>query len=271
MTEVTVLLRTWNAGAYLDPLLDILDGQTLPPAEILVVDSTSTDGTPERARARGARIVSLPQSRFTHAGSTNLGFREARFPVVAMLSQDALPASPDWLADLTAPLADSGTAAVYGRQVPRPDCFALERWEIERCYPDRGEPEVVYSNVNSVARKQVWEDLPFDETVLIAEDRFWARAVRERGLSVVYSAEAAVLHSHEYTLSQLYTRCREEARARRLMENHAEGPGLLVKGWPKQTLRDGRRLVREGKGASWPRAAAYRFAQFAGLVAGGRG
>lgn len=270
MPAVSVLLRTLNPGPDFALLLDRLAGQALVPAEILVVDSGSQDGTPGRAQDAGARLVEIERSRFTHARSTNLGFREARYPIVAMLSQDALPADRYWLNRLVAPLDDTGVAAVFGRQVPRQGCFALERWELERSYPERGEPAVVYSNVNSAARRSVWEAQPFDEGVLIAEDRFWAMEVRRRGLKIAYAPTAAVEHSHHYTLCEVYARSRAEAQARRDVEGVREGWGLLVKAWPRQVWRDARRLSAEGEGRRWPRAAAYRFAQFAGLVRGGR-
>ena len=270
MPQVTILLRTKNAGEEFAVLLDRLRAQTLAPWEILVVDSGSTDGTRERAQEAGARVVDLAPRDFTHAVSTNLGFREARGDIVAMLSQDALPLAPTWLASLTAPLDHADVAAAFGRQQARPDCFPLERWELERSYPERSEPAVVYSNVNSAARRRDWEETPFSEDLLIAEDRFWALALGRRGRRVVYVPEAAVLHSHAYSLREVYARCRAEAVARRRNEGHAEPWRILITTWPKQTVSDARRLLGEGRGRMWPRAAAYRLAQFAGFVAGGR-
>ncbi len=271
MPRITVLLRTLDAGDDLPLLLDRLREQTLPPLEILVVDSGSTDGTRRRAQDAGARIVDIEPRDFTHSRSTNLGFREARGEIVAMLSQDALPVEPTWLERLTAPLAgDDGTAAAFGRQIARPGCYPLERWELERCYPDRGEPGVVYSNVNSAARRRDWEDTPFPEDVLIAEDRLWALERIRRGGRIAYVPEAAVLHSHTYSLRDVYRRCRAEAGAKRHSEGHSEPWSVLLTAWPKQTLADARRLAGEGQRRRWPHAALYRFAQFAGIVAGGR-
>ena len=266
----TILLRTFNAGADLPALLERLREQSRKPHELLVVDSGSTDGTPDRARRAGARIVTLSATRFTHAVSTNLGFREARGEVVVMLSQDAIPADRRWLEALLEPLEDSGVAAVFGRQLPRPRCFPLERWELERSYPASPPAALPYSNVNSAARRSVWETVPFDESVQIAEDRLWAQAVEARGHRIVYCPAAAVTHSHTYTVAQVYARCRAESRARLTAEGERTGLGLLFKAWPKQTVRDARRLIAEGTPGLWPRAAVYRLAQFAGMVAGGR-
>lgn len=271
MTSVTVLLRTLNAGAPFGELLDRLRRQRLAPQEIVVVDSGSTDATVSLARQAGARVVPLDPARFTHAGSTNAGFREARGELVAMLSQDALPCDEFWLERLAAPFENPAVAGVFGRQIPRPDCFPLERWEIERCYPPQPPAGVAYSNVNSATRRADWERFPFEEGVRIAEDRFWALKVLEAGRRIDYAPGAAVIHSHAYTIRQAYLRCREEARARRAMEGVREGPGLLFKAWPRQTLRDARRLAAEGNAGAWPRAALYRLAQLAGLLAGGGG
>jgi len=270
MPSVTVLLRTWNAAGYLPSLLSRLAAQSVTGWELLVVDSGSTDATVDLVRAAGARVVFITQERFTHARSTNLGFREAGGEIVAMLSQDALPAGDRWLESLTAPFGDPDTVAAFGRQLPRPDCFPLERWHLEEAYPPAPPPGVIYSNVNSAARRDRWEACPFDESVRIAEDRLWALAAEEARRRVIYVPEAAVVHSHHYSLGQVYDRCREEARARRAAEGSRNGWGLLFKAWPRQTLRDARRLAAEGSVVTWPRAAAYRFAEFAGMVAGGR-
>lgn len=289
--EVTLLLRTLNAGPWLPALVERLAQQSVRPLELLVVDSESSDDTVERLMAagpsiaaNGTRIVSIPRRDFTHAVSTNLGYREARGPVVAMLSQDALPADEGWLERLIAPL-DETTVAAFSRQVPRPDAYPLERWQIEADYPPpvaEGESSasrvsgmaapagVMYSNVASAALRSAWREEPFDETLLIAEDRVWARRQVARGRRVLYVPESVVVHSHRYSLGEAARRCAEEARARRSAEGARESLGLLFKGWPRQTLRDAARLSREGTLHYWPGAAVYRFAQLYGMWRGGR-
>ena len=57
MSGLSVVIPTLNEEATLPGLLDALGAQSRPPDEIIVADAGSTDGTPELARARGARLV----------------------------------------------------------------------------------------------------------------------------------------------------------------------------------------------------------------------
>jgi rhamnosyltransferase len=278
---ITLVIRTLNAGPWLDELVPRLAAQRRRPDELLVVDSGSTDGTVERLLGAGAadrsRVVTIPGREFSHARSTNLGFREATGDVVAMISQDALPVGDDWLATLVAPLEgpprDAGEAPVvgtFGRHLARPGAFALERWQIEADYPAMPPAGVLFSNVNSATRRAAWMEEGFDESLSIAEDRVWAARQVARGRAIAYVPAAAVVHSHDYTVRQAAERCRAESRARRDAEGHVESVSLLLKAWPRQTGRDLARLRREGHGGEWPRAAVYRLAQFWGMWRGGR-
>jgi len=295
--RVTLVIRTLNAGPWLADLLPCLADQRRRPDELLIVDSGSSDGTVDRILAVGlrlvapdspfgqaerCRIVTIPGSEFTHARSTNLGFREARGDLVVMLSQDALPLDAGWLGRLIAPMEttagsdESAVAAAFGRQIARPDVFPPERWQIEVDYPAEALPEsnrggVLFSNVNSVARRSAWQEEPFDESLLIAEDRVWAAHQLARGRRIAYVPGAAVRHSHDYSVRATAARCEAESRVRRQSEGLTESVSLLFKAWPRQTLADLGRLGREGRLLAWPRAAVYRFAQFYGMWRGGRG
>ena len=72
--SISAIVPVWNGRELLERLLASLEAQTEPAAELLVVDNGSTDGAPELARARGARVISDgPQRRFRRG-------REPRHP-----------------------------------------------------------------------------------------------------------------------------------------------------------------------------------------------
>lgn len=59
----------------------------VPPAEVLVVDDASRDGTAQRARSAGARVLTLDVNR-GRGGARNAGLAAATQPWVALLDSD---------------------------------------------------------------------------------------------------------------------------------------------------------------------------------------
>ncbi|MBU3077190.1 glycosyltransferase [Sphingomonas quercus] len=104
-----------NEGARLIRCLASID----MAAETVYVDSGSTDGSVEAARARGLQVVALDMTRpFTAARARNAG-RAALSPgvrIVQFVDGDCA-IQPGWLAAAQAALAeDPGLAAVFGRR-----------------------------------------------------------------------------------------------------------------------------------------------------------
>jgi GT2 family glycosyltransferase len=98
--SITAIVPVWNGRPLLERLLDTLEAQTLPAAEWLIVDNGSTDGAPDAARARGARI--LPMGRNAgFAAAVNRGVEESRGDWVAILNSD-VELAPDYFARLCA-------------------------------------------------------------------------------------------------------------------------------------------------------------------------
>src|SRR5579863_3386600 len=74
---ITAIVPVWNGREVLVRLLDTLEAQTLPAGELLVVDNGSTDGAPDLARRRGARVIAMGRNA-GFAPAVNRGIREAR-------------------------------------------------------------------------------------------------------------------------------------------------------------------------------------------------
>src|SRR4051812_18668447 len=98
---VSVAIPVRNAGDQLDELLDAVARQRVDRrVEMVVCDSASTDESVERARRAGARVISIDPDDFSHGGTRNVLMHETAGTHVAFLTQDAVPADPDWLARL---------------------------------------------------------------------------------------------------------------------------------------------------------------------------
>ena len=86
--SISVIIPTWNEAKYLPGLLDTLRAQTLPPLEILIADSGSTDGTQNLARAAGS-VVLEGEAKGPGEGR-NRGARAARGEVFLFIDADCL-------------------------------------------------------------------------------------------------------------------------------------------------------------------------------------
>ena len=227
---VSIVIPTHNGGPTLGRLLASIASQTAAfDWEVLAVDSGSTDGTLDILRTHGAAVTSVPQSAFDHGGTRNLALARARGDFAVLIVQDAVPANPEWLAQLAGPLVhDPQLAGTFARQQPWPDASRLTAHYLERwvaCKPAaRTAPPLTaaafqamtpaerhlacaFDNVCSCIRMSVWREHPFSPTP-IAEDLEWARVVLTAGYRLAYVPSAVVWHSHErpvrYELHRTY-------------------------------------------------------------------
>lgn len=217
--KASVVILTLNAGpGFADTLDGVFAQKVDPDFEVIVLDSGSTDGTPELARARGAAVHGVSGSTFDHGATRDLGLSLAAGEYVALLVQDAVPLDDRWLAAMIEDLEDDPlVAGVYGRQVPRPGSSPLAHVLVEnaptagheRREQHAGGPEryralppakrrelALFDNVSSCLRRSAWEEIPFGRTGF-GEDLRWGAWAVARGHKLVYEPRSAVVHSHE--------------------------------------------------------------------------
>src|SRR5205085_11602096 len=95
---VSIVVPTRNGAGTLPALLDAIALQRVDvPYEVIAVDSSSTDGTPELLRARVNRLITIPAAAFNHGLTRNLGVEQAQGDLVVLMVQDALPHTDSWL------------------------------------------------------------------------------------------------------------------------------------------------------------------------------
>jgi len=217
--SVSVVIPTLNAAPFLPRLFEALFRQEpVPPAEVILVDSQSTDATRDAA-ASDARVRVVPIANFSHGRARNLGAREARGEIIVLLTQDAEPADSSWLSSLLDPFGDPQVVASYSRQVARDDANPMERFFLETRFPPGPAvkrvrtgtrplqlEDVFFSNVSAAIRRDILLAHPFDEELIMSEDQQFARDVIEAGHAVCYQPASVVRHSHNYTLAVCFRR-----------------------------------------------------------------
>lgn len=219
MVEVSIIVLTKNGRPHLERLLPTLVAQAgKAPGEVLAVDSGSDDGTLELLQRFPVRIAQIPPEDFHHARTRNFAARLARGRILVLLSQDAIPASGNWLESMIKNFDDPQVGAVYGRQVPKPGSSLERQQALNAVY---GEVRVVkdpahrnglgyrfyhFSDANAAVRRSVWEKTQFPEDLKVFEDLGLAKRVLDSGWKIVYEPEAAVIHSHDHNTLGLFKR-----------------------------------------------------------------
>ena len=95
--DCSIVIRAFNEGQHLGRLLEGIRHQTLQDAEIILVDSGSTDETLSIAASYGVKIVHIKPEEFTFGRSLNMGVNAATHELVVIASAHVYPIYPDWL------------------------------------------------------------------------------------------------------------------------------------------------------------------------------
>jgi GT2 family glycosyltransferase len=130
---ISAIVPVWNGREWLERLLDTLDAQTQPAAELLVVDNGSTDGAPELARRRGARVIPMGRNA-GFAPAVNRGISESTGEWIAVLNND-VELAPDYFEALV----ETGAWFATGRILKRGSAT-------------RGEPPKIDATFDAVCR-----------------------------------------------------------------------------------------------------------------------
>lgn len=275
---VSIILRSFNEGWALRETLPALAAQEYKNWELLVFDSGSTDDSIELLRAaKPAHLIQFPPSAYIPGRVLNDGIKLASSDTCVFLNADATPQGANWLRPLVNALADPNTAAVFGRQIPRPNCQAVYASDYERCFGPRRESvkwDHFFSMVSSGVRKDLWSERPFLETVTYAEDHEFTAWHKARGRKVVYVPESVVMHSHNYTPQQIYKRSFGDNRSLAITWNgsrhHFNPVRTLLLGCLNDARRDWLFCLRHGRLREWPHAVRIRWSQRRGWVDGFR-
>lgn len=246
--------------------------------ELVCLDNESTDGTVEEVRKYTKRIVNIPAGTYVPGRVLNLGMEQSQGRFVVFLNSDCTPQNTWWLSSLLRGFdRDDRVAAVFGRQIPRDDCHPLHAKDTEDTYGD-GERQKYwrhcFSMASSAISRSVWESMPFNEDLQYSEDIDWTWRARQEGYTIRYVPESVVMHSHNYTLGQLFRRHAGEGQAEAAIFDWSRWDRSLLRysvmPLARQVLSDWKYCVSQGRWGAAASSPLIRFVQMCGRRRGFR-
>jgi rhamnosyltransferase len=281
--NVALIIPTFNAAQLWAALSEGISAQSLKPDQVIVIDSSSTDETTELARKDGFTVVAIPQHEFNHGATRQMGAELAEnADILIYLTQDAVPFGTDAFANLVRAFDDAEIGAAYGRQLPREEAGAIEAHARHFSYPavsgvrlwesrrDLGFKSIFFSDSFGAYRRSALMSVGgFSPDVIFGEDTVVVARMHRAGWKTAYVADAAVRHSHGYSIAEEFRRYFDigvlHARENWLVEQFGSAAGegrRFVISELKYLFKHGPHLV--------PSAVMRTFAKYLGYTIGRR-
>ena len=225
MQEIDVIIPVYKPGAEFLELIERLEHQSVPVRRILLVNTEQKYWEafqyehPRRKRYVNIKMWHISRKEFDHGRTRRDAVKRSAAPVFVMMTQDAMPADEFLLERLIAPLADEGVAVSYARQLPREEAGPVERFTREFNYPEEslvkskediprlGIKAFFCSNVCAAYRRDIYDRQGgFPRHAIFNEDMIYAAGCIKAGYKIAYTADAMVIHSHQYTNKEQFRR-----------------------------------------------------------------
>lgn len=224
--KVDVIIPSLCPDERFMKLIGALERQSLPVNRIIVMN------TEEKGMERLLDISSflqehpkvslthLSRKEFDHGATRNRGVAQSDAEIFVCMTQDVLAADAYLLERLIGALMQKEQiAAAYARQLPAEDCNIIERYTRQFNYPAhaqvKGEADIprlgiktfFCSNVCAAYKRDIFERLGrFVPHTIFNEDMIYAARAVKAGYEIAYAADARVIHSHNYTARQQFSR-----------------------------------------------------------------
>jgi glycosyltransferase involved in cell wall biosynthesis len=264
--ELSVVVPTYNSAAVLPGLLDGFGAQTLAPErfEVILVDDGSCDSSEaivagHRRTHPGLGLRWYRQDHALGGAARNRGIAESRAPIVLFLDSDMVPFSGLLHHHL-----------VMHRRHPEPEVAVLGRVSTGRRYvelvsPDgedaavrlaaRGQLSPIAFASGNVSLKRDWlaENGLFRPGLPCLQDVDLALRLAEKGLTLLYCAEACALHTrpldsvdkviasgrkYGLTLAEWYDRVPQFHLWREHLGGRFSGGGAQLRRHPGRFIKD---------------------------------
>lgn len=230
MKTIGVAVLTLNAEKHLFSCLDPFLKSSLKP-KILVVDSSSNDGTVSTAQRLGVEVFSIKRENFNHGKTRELARKYLNTEIIVMLTADAYAEDHHVLEKLVKPLQEGLASIAYARQLPHEGAGFFEAFPRLFNYPPISEIRSIAdvrrhgsytffcSDSCAAYLNTALDEINGFRPVILGEDTIATAELLKKGHKIAYVAEAKVRHSHCYNLKEEFCRYFDTGLMRREYEN----------------------------------------------------
>lgn len=215
---IDIICPLYNAEKYIINLHNsFLKQKNVVLENIRYILTESTDNTENLLIKNNIKYKKIAKKDFSHSLVREKEAFLSKADVLVFVTQDVIIERDDWLFNLVSPLNEEIVAS-YSRQLPKYN--NIEKYTREKNYPNKssviskkdieklGLKTFFFSDASSAILKDIFVKLRgYDNKNLsISEDMYFAYKVIMAGYKIKYCSNSEVIHSHKFTLKQIYDR-----------------------------------------------------------------
>lgn len=217
--NISIICPLYNAENYIKRLHEsLLKQKNIKIESINYVLTESSDNSEQILNDLKANYTKIKREQFSHSLIREKSAMKASGDIIVFITQDIIIKDEFWLYNLTKDIINDNCEASFSRQIC--DSEGIERYIRPKNYPDKsrivtkndiqklGLMTFFFSDAASAVRKSIFIELNgYDAKDLVTnEDMYLAYKIIMNGYRIKYCADSIIIHSHKFTLKQLYKR-----------------------------------------------------------------
>ncbi len=255
MEKADIIIPVYKPDGKFLTLIEKLGKQSVLPNRIIIMNTEQKYydrliyGTSFQKEHRDMVVKHLSRREFDHGRTRNRGVQYSDTDFFIMMTQDAVPADEYLVERLLEQLGNENVAVAYARQLADGDSSEIEKYTRNFNYPEQSKIKMkadletlgiktfFCSNVCAAYNRKIFDELGgFVKHTIFNEDMIYAARAVEAGYGIAYTAEARVIHSHDYSNRKQFQRNFD------LGVSQAQHPEVFA-AYPSES--EGIRLVRQ--------------------------
>lgn len=255
MEKADIIIPVYKPDGKFLTLIEKLGKQSVLPNRIIIMNTEQKYydrliyGTSFQKEHRDMVVKHLSRREFDHGRTRNRGVQYSDTDFFIMMTQDAVPTDEYLVERLLEQLGNENVAVAYARQLADGDSSEIEKYTRNFNYPEQskiktkadletlGIKTFFCSNVCAAYNRKIFDELGgFVKHTIFNEDMIYAARAVEAGYGIAYTAEARVVHSHDYSNREQFQRNFD------LGVSQAQHPEVFA-AYPSES--EGIRLVRQ--------------------------
>lgn len=217
--KIDVICPLYNAEKYIEKLDNsIKKQQKVELNQIKYVLTKSNDKTEEILKKIKANYKQIETKEFSHSLVREKAAFDSQSDIVVFITQDIIIEDNMWLYKLVKDIENGKCEASYSKQICNNN--SIEKYTRELNYPEESRfvtkddidklqlKTFFFSDASSAIKREAFIKLNgYDNKNLpINEDMYIAYKLIMNGYTIKYCADSKVIHSHDFTLKQIYDR-----------------------------------------------------------------